>query len=154
MKAADANLRFPVLGFTTDQDIWGFPTLHVLSRCGRRTLKDGMQIGMELVDLEGRRFVVRSFKSGGRDRALLPWMLWSMLAGSQYWIEQELHPLQPLSLEEVKARVCAGIRAHPSYWCEEADRDAVLPERIAEVQSVISISEIHSILGLDDFRAY
>ena len=154
MKTAQADCRFPVLGFTPDADVWGFPDMDGLTSCGPRTLKKDMQSGMELVDADGRRWVVRSVRRTGRAGSLLPWLLRSLLATPQWRIEHELEPLPPVSLEEAQARVCAAMAAHPDYWCEEDERATVLPARLAEVRATKTIAGIHDRLGLDTFQAY
>jgi len=46
------------------------------------------------------------------------------------------------------------MRAHPDIWCEDEERDTVLPARLAEVNAVAAIADIHEVLGLDSFHAY
>lgn len=75
MRTTEANINFPVLGFTPDREIWGFEDLNTLTSCGPRTLKNNMQIGMELIDAEGRRWGVRSIRRTGRDQPLLRWLI-------------------------------------------------------------------------------
>jgi len=151
MRTAQAGFRFPVLGFTKDSDVWGLPDLDALTTCGPRTLKDGMQIGMELVDTEGRRWLVRSVQRTGRAGSLLSWLL---PGPALFRIEHELEPLAPIPLAEVQARVCDAMKAHPDYWCEDDERDTVLPARLAEVSATATIAAIHEVLGLDSFHDY
>jgi len=151
MKTAQADFRFPVLGFTTDSDVWGLPDLDALTTCGPRTLKEGLQVGMELVDADGRRWVVRSVRRTGRAGSLLSSLLSSP---AQSRIEHELESLEPISLAEVQARVCKAMSSHPDFWCEDDERDTVLPARLAEVNAIAAIADIHQVLGLDSFHAY
>ena len=151
MRTTQANFRFPVLGFTTDMDVWGLPDLDALTTCGPRTLKDGLQLGMELVDADGHCWVVNSVRRTGRAGSLLSRLLFSP---SQLRIEHELEALQTLSLAETRERVCAAMTAHPDFWCEEVERDVVLPLRLAEVKRAATIAGIHEVLGLDSFHAY
>jgi len=151
MRTAQAGFRFPLLGLTTDSDVWGLPDLDALTTCGPRTLKDGMQIGMELVDTEGNRWLVRSVQRTGRAGSLLS----RLLPGpAQFRIDHELEPLTPISLAEVQARVCDAMKAHADYWCEDDELDTVLPARLAEVKATPTIAAIHEALGLDSFHAY
>jgi hypothetical protein len=105
---------------------------------------------MELIDAEGRHMVVRSVRRTGRAGSLLS----SLLPPAQSRIEHELEPLEPVSLEDAQARVCAAMQAHPDFWCEDDERDTVLPRRLAEVKATTSIAGIHDVLGLDSFHAY
>ena len=53
MKSTEADMLFPVLGFTPDGDIWGFADLSTLTSCGPLTLKENLQRDLELVDSSG-----------------------------------------------------------------------------------------------------
>jgi len=95
MKTREAACCFPVLGFTPDREIWGFPDLDTLTSCGPRTLKNNSQSGMELVDVEGRCWVVRSVRRTGRGAPLLAWLLSHLLSTPQSRIEHELDAMAP-----------------------------------------------------------
>ncbi len=151
MKTSQADFRFPVLGLTTDLDVWGLPDLDALTTCGTRTLKEGLQLGMELIDADGRRWLVQSVKRIGRAGSIFRRLLYSP---AQSRIEHELESLQPVSLPETQDRVCAAMIAHPDFWCEEVERDIVLPLLLAEVKGTATIACIHEVLGLDSFHAY
>jgi hypothetical protein len=148
------KLKFPILGFTTDDDVWGFPSLREFGLCGPRTIKNDMQRGMEIVDGDGRRYQVRSTRKLGRYRAFPIWFLNSLVSVPQYRIAHDLEPLPPLSLEEIKERVDLCMRAHPLYWSEEAEFDTVLVEQLAKVQACQSVAEIFETMGLDWFQGY
>ena len=154
MDVVSLNLKFPILGFTTDDDVWGFPSVHEFGLCGPRTIKNDMQRGKEIVDGDGRRYRVRSIRKLGRYRALPIWFLKSLLTTPQYRIAHDLEPLGPLSLEEIKQRVHVCMRAHPLYWSEEADFDTVLVEQLANAEACRSVAEIFEVLGLDWFQSY
>jgi hypothetical protein len=157
MNAIEADIRFPVLAFTTDLDVWRIETLDILTTCGPRTLKENMQAGMEIVDSELNRWTVRSVRRTGRAGPFLPSLLRSLLTGTpQSRIEHELEPLPPTSFETAQARVLAAVEAHPLYWCDdpETDREAVLLPLLGEIRGTRSIADIHKVLGPDDFRAY
>lgn len=151
MKTSQADFRFPVLGLTTDLDVWGLPDLDALTTCGSRTLKDGLQLGMELIDADGRRWLVHSVKRIGRAGSLFRRLLYSP---AQLRIEHELEALQPVSLAETQDRVCAAMKAHPDFWCQEDELDTVLRAQLAEVTAATTISGIHDVLGLDTFEPY
>lgn len=151
MKTVQVDFRFPVLGFTTDADVWGLPDLDALTTCGPLTLKDGLQLGMELIDADGRRWIVRSVQRTGRAGSLLTRLFFGPRLSR---IEHELDQLQPVSLGDVQARVCAAMEAHADFWCEQDEIATVLPARLAEVKATATISGIHEVLGLDSFHAY
>lgn len=155
MKTSQAGFSFPVLGFTPDREIWGFQDMDTLTSCGPRTLKDDMQAGMEIVDAEGRRWVVRSVRRLGRARPLIPWLVSALLTGApQTRIEHELDQLEPIALGEAQARTCASLRAFPQDWGAEDENDPELERRMAEVRATPTIAAIHDVLGLDSFMAY
>jgi hypothetical protein len=100
MKTGEANFRFPVLGFTSDLNIWGFQDLDRLTRCGPRTLNEHTQIGMEFIDADCRRWKVRSVRRTGRAGSLLSLLL--PFGPPQSRVEHDLEPMQALSIEEVR----------------------------------------------------
>lgn len=155
MKAAAADFHFPLLGFTPDGDIWGFPDIDTLTSCGPRTLKENMQTGMELVDVDGRRWIVRSVRRVGRARPLLPWLVSALLTSTpQFRIEHEVEQLAAITLGEAQARACAALRAFPQDYGAEDENDPVLKQRLAEVIGTRTIAAIHDVFGLDSFMAY
>jgi hypothetical protein len=154
MDIASLNLRFPMLGFTTDGDLWGFPSLDLFGRCGPRTIKDDMQRGMEIVDSDGRRYRVRSIRKLGRYGSLPVWFLKSLVSTPQYRIQHDLEPMATLSLEEIKRRAAACVEACPLHWSEEADFDTVLVDYLDKVRACGSVAEIFEVLGLDWFVDY
>ena len=155
MNTSDANLSFPVLGLSPDNDVWGFPDLRSLTTCGPRTLSNKMQDRLELVDADGRRWRVISVRSTGRAGPVMTRWITALLTGApQFRVEHELEALQPLSLQQVQARVCEAIEAHPDFWCEDDERSTVLPERLAEVRGTSAIGDIQEVLGLDTFESY
>ncbi|MGH6781696.1 MAG: hypothetical protein ACREB5_06290, partial [Sphingomonadaceae bacterium] len=85
--AADAitsdriDFKFPVIGFTPDREIWGFPDRKSLTTCGVRTLRQSMPVGMDLIDAEGARFRVVAIHDKGRASPLVHWFLKGLLAG-------------------------------------------------------------------------
>lgn len=155
MRASEERFQFPLLGLSPDKDVWGFADMQGLSRCGPRTLRENMQRDLELIDVDGRRWRVASVEVVGRAGSIFTRWLRDLLTGvPQYRIEQELEPLERLALAQVQDRVCEAMEAHPEFWCEDDERDTVLPKRLAEVRATGSIAEIHQVLGLDTFESY
>jgi len=155
MKTAEADFHFPVLGFTPDREIWGFPDINTLTSCGPRTLKENLQAGMELVDADGRRWIVRSVRRVGRGQPLIPWLVSAVLTSTpQSRIEHEIEQLEPLTRDEAQDRACASMLAFPQDFGAEDVDDPLLAQRISEVRATQSIAAIHEVLGLDSFMAY
>ena len=154
MKTAEVDFDFPVLGFTPDREIWGFQDLNTLTSCGPRTLRDDMQVGMELIAADGRRWVVRSIRRTGRGEPLLNWLLSCVLSTPQSRIEHELDELPPLSLPQIRERACASVEATASDYCADDERQEVLEPLLAKVRSAKSVAKVHELLGLDSFMSY
>jgi hypothetical protein len=155
MKTAQVDFSYPVLGFTPDLENWGFRDLNTLTSCGPRTLKDGSQIGMELIDANGRRWVVRSVQRTGRAGSLISWLASSLLSATpQSRIEHELEVVEPLSLMQVQDRACASLEAFPQDYCAEDERETVLASLLAKVRETKTVAEIFDVLQPDTFEAY
>lgn len=154
MKTAEAKFNFPVLGFTPDREIWGFRDLDTLTSCGSLTLKKDMQVGLELVDADGRRWIVRSVRRAGRARPLLAWLVVSALAGPTWRIEQELEELESVSLGEARERARVAIETFSDDYCAEDEREEILEPLLAQVKSAESIAQIYDLLQPDTFEGY
>jgi hypothetical protein len=114
-----------------------------------------MQKDLELIDSSGRRWKVTGVRRLGRSRPFLPWLFWTLLTATpNYSIEQDLEPLEPLTLDEVKERVCASMRAHPEFSCDDPESKRELSQRLNEVRRVKKIARIDEVLGLDTFEPY
>lgn len=152
MKSSEAGLSFPVLGFTPDRENWGFPDLDRLTKCGPRTLKEGMQNGMELVDANGERWRVLSVRRIGRTGSLL-----DLLPGfgpQQSRIEQELEQMPTLSLSEVQQTTRKSLETFKSdYMGFERDEDEFnsLLEKVSDARSV---AELYILIQPDTFESY
>lgn len=147
-RSSEIEFAYPILGITPDNDLWAFRDRDELNTCGKMTLRDGMQDGMEIIDADGRTWRVASIvRVGGVGLSL---GLSCFLAGVMR-IDHELEALPRQTLTEVKSRVQACMKARPEDWIWP---DVDLPQRLAEVQVVVSIAGIHDVLGLDHFRAY
>jgi hypothetical protein len=153
MKTADADFRFPVLGWTPDKDIWAFPDLNTLTSCGPKTLKEDMQANMELVDAELRRWVVRSVRRTGLGKPLWVWLISHLISTPQSRIEHELEPMPPLTLDQVKDRVCEAMETNPGYYGDSDEVDQDLRDYMARVRAAGGIAEIIDLLGLDSLMA-
>jgi hypothetical protein len=151
MNAAQARMRFPVLAFTGDGDVWCIPGLDIMTRCGGRTLKDGLQRDMEVVDSRWRRWKVRDVRRTGYVSAL-NLLLSPLFGGPEHRIEHDLVPLEPVALEEVRSRVLAYMKANPDYFLEYDEKE--LRATFRSVERARTVAGFESALGLDDFRSY
>lgn len=152
MKTGEANFRFPVLGFTSDLNIWGFQDLDRLTRCGPRTLRDETQIGMELVDADGRRWKVRSVRRTGRAGSILSLLL--PFGPPQSRIEHDLEDMETLSIDEVRRRVCAALEAHADNYFEGDERETDFEPFLSAVRAAGSVGEIYERLQPDTFEPH
>ena len=152
MKSSEADLSFPVLGFTPDGENWGFPDLDRLTRCGPRTLKENIQDGMELIDAKGRRWQVLTIRRTGRAGSVL-----SLLPGfgpPKSRIEQELQELPGASLAEVQQKMRESMETfradYTGFDGDEAEFSSLL-ERVSQTRSV---AELYELLQPDTFEPY
>jgi hypothetical protein len=156
VKTSEVSFSFPVLGFTPDGDVWGFPDLDKLTLCGPMTLKNDMQSGMELVDAKGRAWVVRSVTRLRRARSLPVSILHLLFAAKiASRIEHELEALPPVGLDEVKRRCCEWLDAHPEDHVEfPEDGPAEVAKIKARLMRLKTMKTMPDLLGLDWFADY
>jgi hypothetical protein len=155
VKTGEANFRFPILGFTPDKDIWGFPDLNRLTSSGPRSLKENRHIGLELIDADGRRWVVRAVSCTGRAGPLLPWIIGTLLSATpQSRVELELEPLTPVTLSEMQSRACASLEAFPDYYCEDDERETVLEPLLTKIKATTDIGQVYELLQPDTFEPH
>ena len=152
MRSSETGFEFAILGFTPDQENWGFPDLERLTKCGPRTLKESMQDGMELIDAGGRRWRVLSVRRTGRAGSLF-----DLLPGfgpPQLRVEQELEELPGLSLTEVQQRVRGSLETFKSDYTGFEDGEAEFGSLLEKVSQARSIAELYELLQPDTFESY
>ncbi len=148
------DFNFPVIGFTPDREIWGFPDRRSLTTCGVQTLREGKSLGMEVIDGDGGCWRVTAIHDKGRARPLIPWLMKAMLSGRLYRIEYSLVRLEEAALDEVKARACKSLEAFPDDYCLFDEQETVLLPLMEQVRAAGSVEAIFELLGLDTFEAY
>lgn len=149
MKSSEAGCKFPMLGFTPDREMRGFPDLDRLTRCGPRTLKEDSQNGMELIDATGQRWRVLSIRRTGRAGSWLS-MFW-IFGPPQSRIEQELEPLPAVSLAEVQRRASASMESSRiDYYGDEGG--AEYASTLTKIGKTRSIRAIYDLLQPDTFE--
>ena len=121
----DPPFDFPILGFTPDGDLGGFPSLAEFRRCNEHGLKTRRDVGMVLCDDLGRTWTITDVRSLGLQGSALKRGLARVFASFRiYTVEYTLEPGDTLSLEEIKARVCAAIDKFPGAYFDDAyDQD-------------------------------
>jgi hypothetical protein len=154
MKTSDAGLVFPVFGITPDRGIWGFADLDTFTSCGAMTLRENLQLGMEVIDSNLDRWIVRSVRPLGRAEPFWRWLVSRLLSTPQIRIEHELERLPSVSLDQAKARLILGLETFPDHYANDDEADTVLPPLIAEVRAMDHLSDALDLLGLDSFMAY
>lgn len=151
-KTSDLDLKFPLLGFTPDGQIWAFPDRDTLTTCGKFTLKDNLQLGLELIDSEGRRWIVRSIRRIGRDRPLLPWLFVAALSGPLWRIEQEVDAMSPIAFEEIRDRAVQATRLLDEHYYTDDDK-AELRQLVATVGRAKDVATIIEVMNPDSFKS-
>lgn len=153
MKTGEIDFHFPVLGFTEDA-IWGFQNPDGLTRCGPQTLRDGAQLGMELVDSKGRRWIVRSVRRIGSASSLLHRLLFFVFGPPQSRIEHELEPMPSLPIEEVKRRAYLAMQANAASYLEGDDPELEFKPLLARIEKARSVGEVYDLLQPDTFESH
>jgi hypothetical protein len=151
MNAEEANFCFPVLGFTRDREIWGFEDLDRLTRCGPKTLQEGLHVDMELVDAERRRWRVLSVRRVRRAGSFLSTLL--PFGPPQSRVEFEVETLDTIAIEDVRRRVSEAMEAHAENYFEGDRRDQDFEPLLTSVKNAGSVVEIFEILQPDTFEA-
>ena len=145
MRADEATLHYPLMGFVADGEIVGFSDLENLTICHRSTFERGRHVGIELVDAELGHWVVRSAEL--QAPAPQP-SFWKRIfsAPPNAELDLELEKLGTLSIEQMRDRVCAGLIAAPQgSYVDEEDFDTML----AELRAAGSVREIFEIFAFD-----
>jgi hypothetical protein len=151
MKSSEAGFRFPVLGFAPDREIWGFPDLDRLTKCGPRTLKERAQHGMELVDSDGQRWRVMSVRRVGRAGSVLS-LLW-IFGPPQSRIEHDLEPMPVVSLAEVQDRARTAFEgSQVDYYGDEGQAEYM--SALRKIGKTRSIAQIYDLLQPDIFEPF
>ena len=152
MKTSEIDFHFPVLGFTADAEMWGFPDMDRLTKCGPQTLKENTQAGMELIDADLRRWGVTSIRRIGRAGSILSYLL--IFGPPQSRIEQEVEPLPAISLADVQIRACRSMDLFSKEHYYGDDGQAEYRQTLADVRSTRSVTEIYDLLNPDTFEPY
>lgn len=151
MNANDVKFKYPVFGFPSDGDLYGFPDLDRLTKCGPSTLKDGMHQGMELVDASLKRWRVLSVRRTGRAGSFLS-LLW-VFGPRQSRVELELEAMAPISIEEIQERACMAMEImKEDYYGEDGQKE--YEDTLKKIRKAKSLARISDLLGPDTFEAY
>lgn len=150
MKSTEIAFRFPVLGFTPDHEIWGFQDLDQLTKCGPRTLRQDMQIGMALIDADLRQWKVLSVTRTGR--AGRWWDVLRIFGPPQSRIVQDLEALAPVSMAEVRRLACLAMETFSESYLEGDDPAVEFEPRLENIRRAKSVSEIYDLIHPDTFE--
>lgn len=141
-----------MIGFPPDLENWGFPDLNRLTKCGSDTLKKNMQVGMELIDAQGRSWRVLSIRQTGRAGSIL-----SLIPGfgpPQSRIEQELEALPGVPLTEAKRRARASMEKFSWDYSAFEGGEAEFAGRLRQLDDAKTHAEIYDVMTPDTFEAY
>ncbi len=153
MDIADANLIFPVLAFISNFEVVGADNLSDLTHWGNSELYTAdYELGMELVDAEGKRVVVRDIQIVKERKAfrlpkILDWLSWR--AG--YEVNLIVDPASPLTFAEIKARVREIIIDKPEIYCLNYNPENDLPENAEQIAAIDDVDSLPAVLA--DFDA-
>ena len=152
------DFAFPVLGFPSESRLgdfenrfYGFEHHSSLTACEPKTLTRNLQLDMELVDIEGRRWMVRSVTMVGRADRGFRQLISKMGFKEPLWrVDLEVDALDRVTLEEMQDRACACVQADPFpyfHFPDEPDFDTAF----AEIRATKSVRELYAWLSPLDF---
>ena len=151
MFSSDIKFGYPVLGFPSGGELYGFPDLDRLTKCGPRTLKDSGHIGMELVDASLKRWRVLSVRRTGRAGSFLS-LLW-IFGPPQSRVEFDLEDMPPISLEEVQERACKAMETmKEDYYGEDGQKEYA--DTLKNIRNAKSLANLYDLLNPDTFEPY
>lgn len=101
VKASNAHLEYPLIGFTRTEGALAFSDSQVLTTCAASYVFNETLIGMELVDNRLRRWTVRSLLLQNP----LPKRRWWQLSVPTATFDLELEEIEPIDLKELQRRL-------------------------------------------------
>jgi hypothetical protein len=172
MDIADADLTFPLLAFTNNLEVVGVEKLSDLTCWGNSALYTAdKELGMELVDAQGKRVVVRDIQIL-KELKFFPFPKWLDWLNRQTSCEVNLivEATSPLTLADMKARVREIIVDKPEIYCLNYSPENDLPENaefvagaddiesltgvLAEFDAIQDFDELYRTAAVDTFNAY
>jgi hypothetical protein len=75
-----------------------------------------------------------------------------LISTPQYRVEYDLEPLPDLSLDEVKSRAAAEVRANADVYTHCDDSGAQLRSLLSGVEKAKTLAEVSRVLGPDTFE--
>ncbi|KKC27972.1 hypothetical protein [Sphingomonas sp. SRS2] len=150
-QASETPFRYPVLSMDSSGYVSGFANLHNLTQLVPHAFKSGQYEGMELIDSNERRWIVRSGKKIGRATR---WGLLDILLFNppNLRVAYELEELPPLSLDEIKERAITSEREF-SFGEYEADGEtAQFDALLARIRAARNVAGIFKTLSLDEVQ--
>ena len=111
---------------------------------------------MVLVDSELRSWRVVSVTRLGIVPPLWSFLLRFLFQQAPYWVDQELEPLEPITLDQLKDRMAASILSNPDDWRDDEaiagedgppqDEQELLDARVAGIRAADSVEGIWEFL--------
>lgn len=157
--------RYPLLAFGRDvgrnaqagrEAVTWFGDDEDVSTCKGWDLKHGARMGMVLIDPTGRSWEIVGVRDLGIVGSVLGRIVRFVFQQNDHAIQMDLVELPSISLDEVKARVCASIGANPDDWRDdeaiagesgEPQNEILLLERIkARVRKAKTLEAIVKVL--------
>lgn len=120
--------QFPVLTFNSYLGPKGepgrgrlhhFESAESLFTCRSRDLKYNVRYGMLLADSAQRCWTISAVFDLGVEGPFWSRVLRFLVRQSIHSVSYQMEEVQPLTLEDLKTRVCSAIDADPSYWWED-----------------------------------
>ena len=152
---------FPALAFRRDvgryatagrERLTWFVNAEDFSTCTSWQLRHGERLGMVLVDRDLRCWSVIGVVDLGVTKPFWERIFRFLVQQSLHRIDQQIAEIEPMTLEQVKARTVASIQANPDDWRDDEaiagevgpprDEQDLLDELAAAVRSAASVPQI------------
>lgn len=162
---------FPALAFCRDvgrhseagrEKVEYFLSPEDFSTCTSWELKHGQRLGMVLVGPDLRCWRVAGVVDKGVVRPFWERLLRMLVRQSVHRIDQQIEAIEPMTLEQVKDRVAASIRANPDDWRDDEaiageagpprDEQELLDELEDSIRAAASLPQIINALSSEQLE--
>ncbi len=147
-KHTDLDWAFPVMAFRATGEIEYFDDIVPFTEYPQSVFRDGILMGMELIDSEGERWFVRAVDRTSPEPAPRRWWhVWPFWEEPRAVIELALENGGQLDFEAVRQKVCDRVAAEARQYGEP---ESEVEETLVRLRQAKDYKDISDILGLAD----
>lgn len=165
------SLTFPATAFCRDvgrdaeagrESFQYFLDLEDFSTCTSWQLRHGERLGMVLVGPDLRRWKIVGVTDQGVVGSFWERVFRFLVQQSVHRVDQQIEAIKPMTLDQVKDRVVASIRANPDDWRDDEaiageagpprEEQGLLDELVASVRAAASLPQIINVLSSEQLE--